>query len=340
MQAGLQKPATPLQTMQSLRAELARRFGAPPSLVTAVIGAERLSPAGGRKIQIVDPATEAVVSAVEEDGPAVVDRAVAAARAAFDTGPWPRLPVEARQAMLRRLSDLVEAHAEELAYLECLNSGIPMRHLALGQIPRAALNFRFFAEYIGQTAGQIYQQNADYLTLVTRAPVGAAGLIGPWNAPLALTSMKIAGCIAFGNTCVVKPAEQTPLAVSRFMDLVFEAGLPPGVVNLVNGPGQVTGEALVRHPGVNLISFTGGTETGRRIMAAAGQGLKATSIELGGKSANIVFTRRWTRPCSASSPATGSNAWPGPASCCRGRSPRASWRPSPRARPRFGWATR
>ena len=289
MQAELQRPPAPEPAMQALRAELARRFGPPPSLVTAVVNAERLPPGGGAEFQVVDPATEAVVSAVEESGPAGVDRAVAAARAAFDTGPWPRLSVEARQAALRRLGDLVEAHAEELAYLECLNSGIPMRHLALGQIPRAALNFRFFAEYVGQTAGQVYKQNPDYLTLVTRAPVGVAGLIGPWNAPLALTSMKIAGCIAFGNTCVVKPAEQTPLAVSRFMDLVGEAGLPPGVVNLVNGSGRVTGEALVRHPGVDLVSFTGGTETGRRIMAAAGEGLKATSMELGGKSANIVF---------------------------------------------------
>ena len=129
-----------------------------------------------------------------------------------------------------------------------------------------------------------------YLTLVTREPVGVGALIGPWNAPLALTSMKIAGCIAFGNCCVAKPAEQTPLAVTRLMELIAEAGVPAGVVNMVCGRGSVTGEALVRHPEVDLVSFTGGTATGRAVMAAAGGGLKPCSLELGGKSANIVFS--------------------------------------------------
>jgi acyl-CoA reductase-like NAD-dependent aldehyde dehydrogenase len=127
------------------------------------------------------------------------------------------------------------------------------------------------------------------MTFVTREPVGVGALIGPWNAPLALTSMKIAGCIAFGNCCVAKPAEQTPLAVARLMDLIIEAGVPVGVVNMVCGRGAVTGDALVRHPEVDLVSFTGGTATGRTVMATAGSGLKPCSLELGGKSANIVF---------------------------------------------------
>src|SRR5580698_5531122 len=257
--------------------------------VTAFIDNDFLPAGAGHTLPVIDPATELQVSEVEEAGPDVVDRAVRAARMAFGRGPWPRMEVAERQEILRRLATLIRQHAPELAYLECLNSGIPMRHLALGQIPRAALNFDFFAEFIGQSAGQVYSQDSRYLTLVTREPIGVAALIGPWNAPLALTSMKIAGCIAFGNSCVVKPAEQTPLAVARLMDLIVQAGVPAGVVNMVCGRGAVTGDALVRHPEVDLVSFTGGTGTGRAIMSAAGASLKPCSLELGGKSANIVF---------------------------------------------------
>jgi 5-carboxymethyl-2-hydroxymuconic-semialdehyde dehydrogenase/aminomuconate-semialdehyde/2-hydroxymuconate-6-semialdehyde dehydrogenase len=257
--------------------------------VTAFINNAFLAAGAGHPLPVIDPATQEQVAEVEECDAATVDLAVAAARKAFAIGPWPKLPVAERQAILRRIAQSIRTNAEELAALECLNSGIPMRHLSLGQIPRAAQNFDFFAEFIGQTAGQIYTQDPRYLTYVTREPIGVAGLIGPWNAPLALTSMKIAGCIAFGNCCVVKPAEQTPLAVARLMELIAEAGVPDGVVNMVNGRGGVTGEALVRHPGIDMISFTGGTATGKTIMAAAGAGLKPCSLELGGKSANIIF---------------------------------------------------
>lgn len=257
--------------------------------VTAFIDNVFLPAGSGRRLAVVNPATEAQVATVEESGADGVDRAVAAARRAFRAGPWRRMSTVGRQAVLRRVAALVRAHAAELAELECRNSGIPMRHLAMGQIPRAAYNFDFFADVIGQAAGQVYQQDPAAITVVTRAPVGVGALIGPWNAPLALTSMKIAGCIAFGNSCVVKPAERTPLAVARLMELLAEGGLPPGVVNMVNGTGADTGDALVRHADVDVVSFTGGTETGRRIMAAAAVGLKPTSMELGGKSANIVF---------------------------------------------------
>ena len=257
------------------------------TVVTAFVANVFLPPGRGILLPVVNPATEEQVASVEESGSATVDQAVEAARHAFRHGPWRRMDAAGRQAVLRRAGALVRAHAADLAALECRNSGIPMRHLQRGQVPRAALNFEFFADVIGQAAGQLYQQDPAVLTLVTRAPVGVAALVGPWNAPLALTSMKIAGCIAFGNSCVVKPAEQTPLAVARLMDLLAEAGVPPGVVNMVNGTGAVTGEALVRHPGIDLVSFTGGTATGRRIARAAG--LRPTSMELGGKSANIVF---------------------------------------------------
>ena len=256
--------------------------------VTAFIDNAFLPAAAGPVLPVINPASELQVSEVEEASPAVVDRAVRAARSAFAQGPWPRMEVAERQEILRRLAALVRQHAHELAYLECLNSGIPMRHLALGQIPRAALNFEFFAEFIGQCAGQVYTQDSRYLTLVTREPIGVAALIGPWNAPLALTSMKIAGAIAFGNCCVAKPAEHTPLAVARLMELITEAGVPAGVVNMVCGRGAITGEALVRHEEVNVVSFTGGTGTGRAVLTAAAAGLKPCSLELGGKSANII----------------------------------------------------
>jgi acyl-CoA reductase-like NAD-dependent aldehyde dehydrogenase len=260
-----------------------------PSRITAFIDDAPLPAGGGHVLPVVNPADERTVSELEESDATVVDRAVRAARRAFNAGPWPHMDVGERQAILRRLAALIREHTHELAYLECLSSGIPMRHLSLGQIPRAALNFEFFAEFIGQSAGQVYTQDPRYMTFVTREPVGVGALIGPWNAPLALTSMKIAGCIAFGNCCVAKPAEQTPLAVARLMALIVEAGVPAGVVNMVCGRGAVTGDALVRHPEVDLVSFTGGTATGRTVMAAAGSGLKPCSLELGGKSANIVF---------------------------------------------------
>ncbi len=273
---------------QPIAAETAPEF-ATRGRITPFIDGAFLPPGDAIILPVLYPATEEQVSAVEEADAAMVDRAVKAARTAFEHGPWPRMQVAERQAAMRKVAALIRTHARELAWLECRNSGIPFAHLMRLGIPRAAQNFEFFAEFIGQSAGQVYTQDNRYLTLVTREPVGVAALIGPWNSPLALTSMKIAGCIAFGNCCVVKPAEQTPLAVARLMELIQEAGIPPGVVNLVNGRGHITGDAMVRHPGVDLVSFTGGTATGKTIMSTAGAGLKPCSLELGGKSANIIF---------------------------------------------------
>lgn len=244
---------------------------------------------GGPRLPVIYPATGLPVGEVIEADATLVDRAVAAARASFRSGVWSRLSVARRQDMLLRIHDVVRAHAAELAELECLNTGIVMRELKLRHIERAAYNFRFFAEHIGQSASQVYTQTEGYQTVVVREPVGVAALLAPWNAPVALASMKVAAAIAFGNSCVLKPSEQTPLALYRFVELLHEAGLPAGVVNLVNGRGPVTGHALVSHPDIDLVSFTGGTETGRSIMAAAGQNLVPCTMELGGKSANIVF---------------------------------------------------
>jgi acyl-CoA reductase-like NAD-dependent aldehyde dehydrogenase len=242
---------------------------------------------GGAPLRVVDPATEEAIAELPEADSATIERAVGAARRAFD-GPWRTMDTEERQEVLRRCADLIDDAEGELADIECANTGIPLSQIRGRQIARAAYNFRFFADFIGQSAGELYEQNADYLTLVRREPVGVAALIAPWNAPVALGTMKVAAAIAFGNTCIVKPSEQAPLGVTRAVEILQKA-LPPGVVNLVNGRGHTVGDALVRHPGVDLISFTGGTRTGKAIMAAAGAMLKPTTMELGGKSANIIF---------------------------------------------------
>jgi acyl-CoA reductase-like NAD-dependent aldehyde dehydrogenase len=259
-----------------------------PERVASLIAGERVGSRPGRHdLPVVYPATEETVSVLQEADAAEVDSAVTEARKAFDRGTWPRMHVDERKDVLYRIRDLVRAHAEELVHLECLNTGIPVHHVR-GHVARMARNFEFFAEVASTVAGEAYTQARGYLTYVTREPKGVAALIAPWNAPLALASMRLATCISFGNTCVLKPSEYTPLAVARLVELMHEAGLPPGVVNLVNGRGSVTGSALVSHPGIDMIGFTGGTHTGRAIMSAAGAQLKPCILELGGKSANIV----------------------------------------------------
>jgi len=265
-----------------------RALAEPPVLTPSVIDGHELSD-GAHRLAVIDPGRGQQISELAEACPRTVDAAVQAAARAFDSGPWPRLPVEVRQDVLRRISALIDRDCERLASLECLNTGIPRAHLLRGQIARASLNFRFFADFIGQTQGDLYTQNQDYLTFVRRDAVGVCALLGPWNAPLALTSMKIAAAIAFGNTCVVKPSEQTPLTAYALMAILAEAGVPEGVVNLVNGRGHITGAALAAHPRIDRLSFTGGTGTGRAIMSATGANLTPVTLELGGKSANLVF---------------------------------------------------
>ena len=261
-----------------------------PGLVTARIGGVSLpASAEAETVQVLYPATEEPVTRVQEAGPAEVDAAVAAARASFESGVWSQMPVSRRQAVMRQVTHQVATHRDELAVLESLCAGLPCNHLIDRQVPRAAENFSFFADYIGHLAGETFEQMDGYLTAVTREPAGVAALLAPWNAPLALASMQIASCIAFGNSCVVKPSEHTPWSVLRLVELMEEAGVPAGVVNVVNGRGPVTGQALVAHPGIDRIAFTGGTATARGIMAAAAPNLTPVHFELGGKSANIVF---------------------------------------------------
>ncbi|MEN5147571.1 aldehyde dehydrogenase [Brevundimonas diminuta] len=257
-------------------------------MVTSFIDGAWIGERGGYRLPAFYPGNGEIISELQEADAAEVDRAVRSARRAFDDPSWREMSVDARQAVLYRIADAIDAHAMELATLETLNAGIVRRDVLSRQVVRAAHNFRFFAEAISQQPGQVWQQIKDHLTFVTRHPVGVAALIAPWNSPLALASMKVASAIAFGNTCVLKPSEQTPLSLARMVEIINTI-TPPGVVNLVNGRGAVTGAALVDHPEVDLIAFTGGTETGRHIMQAAGRRLKPAAMELGGKSANIIF---------------------------------------------------
>lgn len=255
---------------------------------TGIINAERVTGTGA-PIQVLDPSTEQVIAEAPEAEEALVDRAVASARAAFERGEWSRASVEKRQEVLRACAKAIDTAADRIADVECANTGIPFAQVRNGQVVRAAGNFRFFADYIGQMTAELYEQDPQYLTFVRREPVGVAALISPWNSPLALGSMKVASAIAFGNSCVLKPAEQDPLGLTILIEAIQGAGLPAGVVNLVNGFGASVGDQLVRHPDIDCVSFTGGTRTGKIIMSTAGANLKPSVMELGGKSANIIF---------------------------------------------------
>jgi acyl-CoA reductase-like NAD-dependent aldehyde dehydrogenase len=257
--------------------------------VTSLIDGEPVPlRAAGEDIAVINPTTEEVLSHLREADADEVDAAVRSSRRAFDSGPWPRMDINERKDILYSIRDHLRRNAEELAYLECLNTGLPLKSVRV-HVQRMARNFEFFAEVASTVHGETYTQTKGYLTYVTREPKGVAGCIAPWNAPLALASMRVATCIAWGNTCVLKPSEYTPLSMRRMVEIFHEAGLPPGVVNLVNGRGAVTGNALVSHPGIDMVGFTGGTTTGRAIAAAAGRNLKPVALELGGKSANIIF---------------------------------------------------
>ncbi|MBK6597772.1 MAG: aldehyde dehydrogenase [Proteobacteria bacterium] len=272
-----------------MNAAVAQKSHTVNSHVTSIIDGEGVKlGAKGTDIPVINPTNEETISQLREADAGEVDRAVKAARRAFDSGPWPHMDINDRKDILYSIRDHLRKHSEELAYLECLNVGLPLQSVR-GHVQRMARNFEFFAEVASNVHGETYTQTKGYLTYVTREPKGVAALIAPWNAPLALASMRVATCIPWGNTCVLKPSEYTPLSIRRMVEIFHEAGLPPGVVNLVNGRGPVTGNALISHPDVDMVGFTGGTTTARSIAATAGRNLKPVALELGGKSANMIF---------------------------------------------------
>jgi acyl-CoA reductase-like NAD-dependent aldehyde dehydrogenase len=235
----------------------------------------------------VNPANGATLAEVPFAGPAEIDAAVTAARAAFDD--WRRMPPLERSRWLTRVADAIEAHADELAEIETLDNGKPYRESRRGDIPLAANHFRYFAGLAPTIGGRTVPVSARSMFNYTlREPVGVVAAIVPWNFPLLIASWKLAPALAAGCTVVLKPAEQTPLSALRFAEILDGIGLPKGVVNVVTGDGR-TGKALVEHPGVDKITFTGSTAVGKQIMAEAASRLARVSLELGGKSASIVF---------------------------------------------------
>ncbi|MGE0215837.1 aldehyde dehydrogenase family protein [Mycolicibacterium sp.] len=253
-----------------------------------LIGGSWLEATDARTFPIHDPATCAVITRVAFAGPDDVDRAVERARAALD-GPWGTMSAAGRSAVMHRIADLMEQHGEELAQLEALDNGKPITYARAVDVASSVEWMRYFAGWPTKIAGESALVGAgESLYYSRKEPVGVCGLIVPWNYPLLIAMWKVAPALAAGCTVVLKPAEQTPLSALRFGELAGEAGLPDGVLNILTGDGS-TGAAIVGHPGIDKLSFTGSTAVGREIGAKAGRALKRVTLELGGKSAGIVL---------------------------------------------------
>ncbi len=253
------------------------------------VGGQWRPPASGETYATINPATEEVSAQVAKGDERDIDLAVQAARRAFDQGPWPRMAAAERARVLWKLADLITANVDEMARLESVNTGKTLFDSGKVELPFAAEVFRYYAGWTTKIHGETLNLRDGAFTFTLRQPLGVVGAIVPWNFPFLLASWKIAPALAAGNTLVLKPASLTPLTALRFAELTQEAGLPEGVFNLVPGPGGKAGMALVRHPGVDKIAFTGSTEVGKGIMREAAGSLKRVSLELGGKSPNVVF---------------------------------------------------
>ncbi|MBX3552578.1 MAG: aldehyde dehydrogenase family protein [Pseudolabrys sp.] len=242
----------------------------------------------GRTFETLDPATEDVIAVVAEADQHDVDLAVAAARRALE-GPWGRMRAADRGRILNKLADLIEQHGEEIAALESRDAGKPISAVLRQDLPAALDTLRYYAGFADKINGQVVPARPDALTYTVREPVGVVAAIVPWNFPLMIGMWKIAPALACGCTVVLKPAEITPLSALRIGELSLEAGLPPGVFNIVPGFGRSAGQALVDHPDVDKVTFTGSPTVGRQILAGAAGNLKRVTLELGGKSANVIF---------------------------------------------------
>jgi len=245
---------------------------------------------GAKKFDTINPATGEVLTQVVEASPEAIDRAVSAARRAFEdrSGAWRKMSASERGRLIWRLADLVEKHIDELAELETIDNGKPIFESRYVDMPMVIDVLRYYAGWATKIHGETVNTFETAFTYTLREPVGVVGLIIPWNFPLLLASWKLGPALACGNTIVLKPAEQTPLTALRFGELAIEAGVPAGVLNIVTG-GPETGKAIVRHPGIDKIAFTGSTAVGKEIMRSSADTLKRVTLELGGKSPNIVF---------------------------------------------------
>ncbi|SMX95753.1 5-carboxymethyl-2-hydroxymuconic-semialdehyde dehydrogenase [Brevibacterium iodinum ATCC 49514] len=261
-----------------------------PEKIRHYIGGQFVDSIDGDEFDVLNPVTNEPYIKAASGKKADIEAAVAAAKQAFDEGPWPTMLPRERARVLNKIADIVESRKDELAAMESFDSGLPITQ-AKGQAARAAENFRFFADLIVAQVDDAFKVPGRQANYVNRKPIGVAGLITPWNTPFMLESWKLGPAIATGNTVVLKPAEFTPLSASLWPGIFEEAGLPTGVFNMVNGFGEegFAGDSLVKHPDVPLISFTGESKTGQTIFANAAPWLKGLSMELGGKSPAVVF---------------------------------------------------
>jgi len=258
-----------------------------------LINGKWVDSASGKTFPTYNPATGEVLSNVAEGDREDIDRAVKAARAAFEKGPWSKISPSERGRMMWRLADLIEKHTEEFAQLESLDNGKPLKIARIADLPLAVDHFRYYAGWAtkieGNTIPMGLARQGSYHAYTVREPVGVVGQIIPWNFPLLMAAWKLGPALATGCCVVLKPAEQTPLTALRLGELIAEAGFPDGVVNIVPGYGETAGAALAAHMDVDKIAFTGSTEVGKLIIHAAAGNLKKVSLELGGKSPNIVM---------------------------------------------------
>ena len=254
-----------------------------------IIGGEPVDAADGQTFEVINPATGSVIATAPLGGREDVDRAVAAARAALDERKgWSTWSASKRGRTLQKFSGLVKQHLEELAQLECRNVGKPIKSARMEALA-VSLVLEYYAGAANKVFGETIPVSAPGLDFTLREPIGVVGLIVPWNFPMNMASWKLGPALAAGNACILKPASYTPLSALRLGELALEAGFPPGVVNVVTGPGGTAGASIAAHPGIGKVAFTGETTTGQEIMRLASSNVKKISLELGGKSANVVF---------------------------------------------------
>ena len=253
-----------------------------------LIDGRHVEPASGRFFKTLNPATGEVIATVAEGNEIDVDRAVAAARRAFE-GPWRTMRAAERGHILFRFAELMKRHADVIAELESRDAGKPIAGVLRQDLPAAIDTLTYYAGWADKIGGEVVSTRSDALTYTVREPVGVVGAIVPWNFPLMIGMWKLAPALTCGCTVVMKPAELTSLSALLIAELALEAGLPPGVFNVVTGPGRVVGDAMVNHPDIDKITFTGSPGVGRGIMRGAAGNFKRVSLELGGKSANVIF---------------------------------------------------
>src|SRR5438105_6034940 len=252
----------PMTSQAQTRSDIDRLLRTP---VDHFIAGEYVAPAGGEYFETANPATGEALARVAGGTGADVDRAVAAARAAFDEGPWPRLSPQERRKYLYAVAGAIDRRAGDIGYVETLDTGQPISQMQGGQVPRAAQNFRYCADMAVNLPESVAPREGPFLNYTSRYPIGVAGLITPWNTPFMLETWKVAPCLAAGDTCILKPAEWAPLSAQILAEVIRDAGLPPGVFNIVHGYGEPARASLVAHPAVEPISFVGETtkEIGR-----------------------------------------------------------------------------